>query len=206
MHKWKSLVVLVLLAAVLAGCSTLPDPSKFLSKAPDIKKVALLPLFVNINVRNLSLGNEEVKGFSEYWNLVFISEFKKITFINGIQILYPGEDYQVTPEMTLNPDFGKIAQEIKADAVMGFELYAYNEVAPGEAVAMGCLTFGRVSENMIASFKHHNYYLHEDDWLVNLHIQLGGLLPSIEEQRTQFVNRVIDWIDKNHPLSINYKK
>ncbi|MBN2353408.1 MAG: hypothetical protein JXD23_12610 [Spirochaetales bacterium] len=201
-NKWLLLCLPLLVA--LAGCATWQNIGTFNAGKSDIKTVALLPLYIDPNVSNITWGVEEVKGFQEAWTAQFNAMFKnRISFINGIKILYPGEDFDVTPDMQVKPDYVKIASTLKVDMVMGFSLVQYNEVSPGEAFVQGCLS--NRQERSVAGFNFHNVRTSGDDLNAFVQITPGGIMPSNEQQRQKFIEGLIAWVDLHHPLSVNYK-
>jgi hypothetical protein len=208
MRQVKWLVLCVLLAVAAVSCETWKDIGTFNTHRDSIKTVALLPLYIDPNVGNISLGNPEVKGFQDAWKLSFNAQFKKrITFVNNVKILYAGEDFDITPDMLIQPDYAKIAGNLKVDMVMGFTLVTYNEVSQGEAIGWACISaLVGTHENMVATYDYHNVYLNQYDLTARLSFSPGGILPTNEAQREAFMTRLIDWIDVNHPLSVNFKK
>jgi hypothetical protein len=207
----------VVAAAILLvfSCSTMPSNAMLDENKDRIRTLAVLPLVLGSGGAGASTYNDvkEALGFQEYWNEHFYARFREsISLIDGISVLYPGDDFELTPEESRLGDYQAICEKLGVDAVLGVNLVSYNEVEPttkaaefASALLLSMVTGYASYENSVANYQLHTYYLGLEDWNPRVYSQARGL-PSIEDQRATFVNQLIAWIDARHPLSARYAK
>jgi hypothetical protein len=196
----KCYCALILAVLFLTACETIPDTTQLELQKPDIKSVAILPLVLGDADRNILGGpgaEGEIAGFMAYWKDNFNSNFReKIKLIEGIEVKYAGEDF--VKAIPAKVDYGQLLDELGVDAVLGFNLVRYNETQVGTGFALALIG---MQENATAEFKLHFYYLHMEDWSPHL-----DLFPGPGTSRGTIISEVIGWLDRNWPLSVNFKK
>ncbi|GEM_PF-3995202 len=199
--------LLIIISLLFMGCTTLPKADKINKNKRNIHTIAILPLKL---YKKGSYG-KEVMSFKNYWENYFYDEFEKnITLVNSIKVKYPGIDYD-TKDLN-NLDYDSILKKLNVDALMEIELTKYNEVSKAGrgAQLIGAfftmLIFGAGTiEKMVAAYNIHTYYMGIEDYQMNYYIELGGIKSNIE-QRKLFMEKLLEWLDKNYPLSIRYKE
>jgi hypothetical protein len=167
-----------------------------------IGTVALLPL-------GLASEGDSASGLGlmEYWNENFPRLFRrKAAFHDGTRVLYPGVDFEFVGLGTGEVDYDGIRDALGVDAVIGFELLAYREArVPSLDEIKGRGTYmPRGEEQSAASIRIHTSFLGIEDWAPVVSVKPGGVLRSEAEFKAIVVNYVLDWLDRNHPLSSRY--
>jgi hypothetical protein len=196
--------LLVLVAMVVMGCATLDTGQLELHRA-EIRSVAILPLVLgdaNTKVGGGPAAEKEIGGLMAYWQANFNALFKaRMSLVDGIQVKYAGEDF--VKAIPANVDYGQLMDELGVDAVLSFNLLSYNETKP---LGSMLLSIVGVKENPTARFNLHFYYLHLEDW--SPYLAYDYEIPAMigEMQRGWVVDRVIEWLNLNWPLSVNFQK
>ena len=213
----KKIVILYLLISmlyILTGCTTAQykKASKYNSQ---IKTMALLPVLVgDKNGKMHKLGKKEITAFLEYFEDHFYMQFEQdVKLVNGIKLKLPGRDFNI--DMYNSIDYTQAVKKLKVDAVLGINIVLYNEVTPeamGAQIAGAIVTeilFGRhIRENRIV--RYHSNYAYPADVVVFDSIEfefklLKKVLPTIEGQREYFVDSLVEYLDRNLPVSTDYK-
>ena len=200
------LVVLVLLA--LSGCATYQKADEYIGQ---VRSIAVLPLVIGDEHGRIDrIGAQEAEQFQAYFTDNFYTAFReKISFGSDVKVLLPG-DYDES--LARGTDYLAIASALGVDAVLGINLTVYNEVTPAAAglevagAVVTALLFGSYAhENVIAGYDLHYAYLGIEDAKAHVSVSLPQF-QEIDQQRRQFVDNLVQWIDTSFPLSVNYRR
>jgi hypothetical protein len=207
MRTLKALFTIGVISVMVTGCTTLPvrpDSETLDQYKTDIDSLAVLPLVLGSKDDLLAVGpgRNEVAGFLEHWIEHFEPAFRsQIQTIHPIDTKFAGTDFIISVDR--DEDLWDIMEELGVDAVLCFNLTAYNEAKAGSQFLRGGLTGTR--EICSAEFEVHFCYLHIEDWKWSIYTtMMSGLGYGVESQRNQAMAAVLGWLKYNWPLSSDY--
>ena len=211
--KLRSLSIpILLLIVLLSGCASLDHYQQADSYKSSIKSLAVLPLIIGDERGRIeTIGDKELEEFVQFFSGSFYAKFEQsVNLINNMELKLPGRDFDMA--VSFDQDYLGAANKLGADAVLGISLTLYNEVKPAAkgaqvaaAVVTSVLFGGYIKENQIVKYETHYGYLNTEVVADYMSFEFGGLeFPSIEEQRTAFVDRLVEYLDIRFPLSTDY--
>ena len=213
MRILSGIVAIGTVAVLLFGCASLERYRFADENKHRIRSLAVLPLIVGDESGRIeTIGGSEFEKFVDYFDSRFYADFEMtVEMPDSVELKLPGRDFEIVVHNGM--DYAAVAGDLGVDAVLAINLFLYNEIKPGAkgaqiaaAVVTTVLLGGYVKENAVAGFDTHFAYL--DIEQVDEHLtfeHFGEMLPTIEEQRAHFVDRLLGHLDLRFPLSTDYE-
>jgi len=214
MKRHGPMIGIALLALLLGGCATYKEYKQADEYKWQVRSLAVLPLVVgDKNGRVQMFGTTELDAFLQYFRERFYVDFEReISLINGVELKLPGRDFDLNVYNGM--DYASVAQTLGVDSVLAINLVLYNEVSPGAraaqvvgAVVTTLFFGGYIVEKRVVGYETHYAYLGLGRIDSSIGFPYAGPpLPSNEQQRKFFVDSLLAYIDRNLPLSTDYRK